>query len=260
MLNSLILVLNSWPPEAMALLELILALIFMFALLRGYGISGLYSYVTVALIVANIQVLKGGQFIFPTHPIAMGTLLFASMGLAFDLMTEYYGKLAALKGVQLGFITLAFFTLLMLITVGVRPVSLAHLSADSLGLYTNHWHIKALFVPLPAILAASLIAYAFSQYLDVMIFWLLKRITHQRLLGLRAVLSISISALVDSFLFSWLAWQVFNSHPVSWPTLFSVYILGTYPLRLLASFCLSPCIYLAQYFIPKQCDDNVPEF
>ncbi len=259
-LDSLITLFNSWPADAMAAIELVLCLIFMMGMLRFYGISGLYSYVNIALIVANIQVLKGGQFIFPPHPIAMGTLLFGTIALTFDIMTEYYGKAAALKGVQLGFVILCFFTLLMLITVGVRPLNLATYTTDSLSLYEKHLHIKALFMPMPGILAASLISYAVSQYSDVVIFWLLKRITHQRWLGLRAVMATAVSALIDTSLFSFLAWKLFSPDPVSRKTIFSVYILGTYPLRLLCSFCLSPFIYLAKHFRPPVNHGYVSEF
>ena len=251
MLGSLIALFNSWPPTGMALIELIVCLLFMMGLLRFYGVSGLYSYVNLGLIVANIQVLKGGQFLYPSHPIAMGTLMFGTIGLCFDVITEYYGKAAALKGVQLGFITLCFFTVLMLITVGVRPLNPAALSPDSLFLYQNNVHIKALFMPMPGILAASLISYATSQNSDVWIYWIIKQITHERWLGLRAVLSTSLSALIDTCLFSLLAWKVFSPDPVSWKTLWSVYIIGTYPLRLICSFSLSPFIYLGRYFLPK---------
>lgn len=250
-LDAFVILLNSWPPTAIAFTEGIVCLIFMLLLLRFYGVSGLYAYVCVALIVANIQVLKGGQFLFPPHPIAMGTLLFGTLALVFDILTEYYGKTVALKGVRLGFLILCFFTLLMLMTVGVRPLNPAVLSADSLFLYANHFHIKVLFMPLPGILAASLIAYFISQSSDVIIFRFIKKITHQRWLWLRAILSTSISAFIDTCLFSFLAWHLFNPTPVSWQTLIGVYILGTYPLRLLCSFGLSPLIYLAKPFLPK---------
>jgi uncharacterized integral membrane protein (TIGR00697 family) len=250
-LDTLIISFNHWPATAIAGLELITCLIFTLSLLRFFGVSGLYGYVAVALIAANIEVLKGAQFAFPAHPIAMGTLLFGTITLVFDIITEYYGKPAALKGVRLGFVALLFFTVLMLLTVGVRPLDPNTLSTDTLFLYENHTHIKALFMPIPGILAASLIAYMVSQYSDVIIFRLIKYITHERWLLLRAVISTSISAFIDTCLFSFLAWKLFNPNPVSWQILFNIYIFGTYPLRLLCSFGLSPFIYLAKPFLPK---------
>ncbi len=250
-IDSLITLLNNWPPTVLAGIELGICLFFILAMLRFFGVSGLYAYVCVALIGANIEVLKGGQFWFPPHPIAMGTLLFGTIALVFDIITEYYGKPAALQGVRLGFVVVCFFTLLMLITVGIRPLDPHTLTADELFLYQNHLHIKALFIPLPAILAASLTSYLISQSTDVIIFRLIKQLTHERWLWLRAILSTSVSAFVDTCIFSFLAWKLFSPEPVSWQTLFTVYIFGAYPLRLLCSFGLSPFIYLARPFLPK---------
>jgi len=250
-LDTLIALLNSWPTTLIAGLELITCLIFILSLLRLFGASGLYCYVAVALVAANIEVLKGAQFLYPSHPIAMGTLLFGTITLVFDIITEYYGKPAALKGVRLGFVALLFFMVLMFFTVGIHPLDPKALSADTLFLYDNHVHIKALFMPIPGILAASLISYMVSQYSDVIIFRLIKRLTHERWLLVRAVVSTSVSAFIDTCLFSFLAWKLFDPNPVSWQTLLVIYIFGTYPLRLLCSFGLSPFIYLAKPFLPK---------
>lgn len=253
MLNpeSLIATLNALPPEFDVGLELVACLLAMAALLRWYGLPGLYCFVTTLLLVGNIQVLKGGQFSFLPHPIALGTMLFAIIAVTFDIITEYYGKSAALKGVRLSFFIFAFFTLLLFLTVGLRPLDPKLLAPDEMSLFTNHEHIKALFLPMPEILVASLTAYLTSQYIDVIIYFLLKRITLQKLLWLRSFLSTAISAFIDTFLFSFLAWKLLSSHPVSWKTLFTVYVLGTYPLRLLCSFGFSPLVYLARYFLPK---------
>ena len=250
-LNPIIDLLNVWPSEAVAVLEFIIALASLFSLLRLYGKAGIYSYVTVALICANIQALKGGQFIWLPHPVALGTLLFGTIALAFDILTEYYGKPSALAGVQISFISLCLFTLLMLLTVGIRPLNPQLLTGDTQRLVENHQYIKALFMPLPGILLASLLAYLFSQYCDVKIFYYLRRKTHHQWLWLRTLIATGLAAFLDTCIFSILAWRWFNPSPVSWGTLISVYILGTYPLRLLCCFCLMPFIYLARYFLPS---------
>lgn len=257
MLNpeNLINTLNTWPPEVDVGFELLTCLLALAGLLRWYGKAGLYCFVTVLLIVGNIQVLKGAEFVFPPHPIALGTMLFGIISISFDIITEYYGKSAALKGVQLSFFILTLFTLLMFLTVGLRPLDPKTLAPDELFLYTNHEHIRALFLPLPGILIASLSAYLASQYVDVIIFYLLKKVTRERWISLRSFLSTAISALVDNFLFSLLAWKILSPTPVSWSTLFSVYVLGAYPLRLLCSFCFSPLVPLARYFLPNSKGD-----
>src|SRR4051794_31721034 len=84
-LDNLLAWLNNLPATAVASMELIACLLFILGMLRFFGASGLYCYVAVALIAANIEVLKGGQFIFPPHPIVMGTLLFGTIALVFDI-------------------------------------------------------------------------------------------------------------------------------------------------------------------------------
>lgn len=252
LLDSLITTLNALPPEGVSLLELAACLTALAGFLRYYGAAGLYSFIAILLVVANIQVLKGAQFSFIAHPIALGTLLFGIIAVTFDIITEYYGKPAALRGVRLSFLILTFFTILMIGTVGIKPLEPSTLTPDELFLASNHEHIKALFVPLPGILLASLIAYLTSQYVDVMIYYFIKRITLQRLLWFRAFLSTALSALVDTMLFSFLAWKLFSPQPVSWQTLFTVYIFGTYPLRLACSFCFSPLVYFARYLLPNK--------
>lgn len=251
-IDNLILFLNSRPPEFVAGIELVSCVTALACFTRWFGKSGLYGFITTLLIVGNIQVLKGSQFSFLPQPIALGTMLFGIIALSFDIITEYYGKAAALKGVRLSFFILGFFTLLMFLTAGIKPLNPTVLTVDELPLYTNHEHIKALFVPLPQILIASLISYFISQYVDIILFHITKRITHRRWLWLRTIIATSISALVDTVLFSLLAWKWLNPNPVSWHTLLTVYILQTYPLRLLCSFCFSPLIYLARFCLPKE--------
>lgn len=248
---SLIELLNSWPSEIIVLLEFILTLAVMLGLLRYYGKLGIYSYVIVALLCANIQALKGGQFIFFPHPVALGTLLFGTISLAFDILTEYFGKPAALTGIQLGFVAMCLFTLLMLLTVGIHPLVTNDLSNDAQRLVENHIHLKALFMPMPGILLASLLAYLVSQYLDVKIFYYLRRKTHHHWLWLRTLIATGLAAFIDTVVFSVLAWRWLNPNPVSWQTLIFIYILSTYPLRLLCCFSLMPFIYMARYFVPK---------
>jgi len=256
-LDTLITTLNAWPPEVIAGMELVFCLLALGGFLRAYGLAGLYCYVCILLTVGNVQVLKGEQFSLLPHPIALGTTLFAIIAVTFDIITEYYGKRAALKGVQLSFFILAFFTLLMFLTVGLRPLDPHVLPQDELSLFINHTHIKALFLPLPGILIASLTAYLSSQYVDVILYFVLKRFTHTKLLWLRSFISTAVSAFIDTFLFSLLAWKVLSPEPVSWATLFSVYIFAAYPLRLVCSFCFSPLVYLAHHCLPLNQNEHL---
>jgi len=65
--------------------------------LKLFGETGMYIYTVIAVIGANIQVLKIVNFPFFSNPIALGTILFASTFLTTDILTEYYGVKFAKK-------------------------------------------------------------------------------------------------------------------------------------------------------------------
>ncbi len=259
-LNIVIAWLNSLPIEIVSCVELLSCLLFMGVLLRWQGLAGLYGFISILVVVGNIQVLKGGQYSFLPHPIALGTMLFGIIAVSFDIITEYYGKKAALQGVQLSFICFTFFTLLMFLTVGLKPLDPKVLAADEMSFYLNHELIKSLFVPMPQILVASLVAYFASQYVDVILYYLIKNMTQQRLLLLRAFISTAVSAFIDTCIFSFLAWKVLSPHPVTWHTLWQDYIFQTYLLRLACSFCFSPLVYLARYCLPSKPHEQLSTF
>ena len=58
--------------------------------LRFFGKMGIYVYVAIAIILANIQVLKVIEFPFFPEPMALGTILFISIFLCTDILNEYF--------------------------------------------------------------------------------------------------------------------------------------------------------------------------
>ena len=71
--------------------------------LKLFGEVGIYIYTVVAIIGANIQVLKIVDFPFFNSPIALGTILFSTTFLATDILSEYYGAKLARKNILIGF-------------------------------------------------------------------------------------------------------------------------------------------------------------
>ena len=94
---------NRAPPGVVALFMLLTAYGGVLLLMRLFGIYGLVAFVIVSILGANIQVLKVVQFAVFPHPVALGTILFASSYLAIDLVTEYYGSALARRIIWLGF-------------------------------------------------------------------------------------------------------------------------------------------------------------
>lgn len=244
--------LNQIPPEALLLFQALFCFSAILVLARLFGAAGLYLYIAVAVIGANVEVLKAVQFGFYDHPVAMGTVLFGSTYLATDILTEHFGRHAARKAVFLSFGAYLLFTLLMILTLGFRPMSAEQAGADMAWALGMQDHIAALFTPAPALFAAGMTAYLTSQLFDVWVYQRIRGATGDRHLWLRNNGSTMLSSLVDNVIFSVLAWVVFAPDPVGWEALFYTYILGTYGMRVALSVLDTPFMYLSRWALGRQ--------
>jgi len=243
--------------EVVWFLMLILCFISILVFLRLFGYVGLYVYSAIAIIAANIQVLKQANFnffssinerIIPFYepsPIALGTILFASTFLCTDILSEYYGKEKARKNVLIGFCSFFLMTILMLVTIGIQP-------AEDEWVSMVQESLAILFTPMTSIFVASMIAYLISQYFDIWFFSYLKTVSSNKLLWLRNNVSTAVSSLIDNTIFSIFAWIILNPNPFPLSDVIMTFILGVYLLRVFIALLDTPFIYLAKYFIPKE--------
>ncbi len=247
--NALIGFLNGLAPEFVWVLMLLICFATILLLLRAFGEVGLYIYVAVAVIGANIQVLKAVQFSVYSDPVALGTILFASTYLCTDILAEHFGRRAARRAVWIGFSALLFFNVTMILNLGFAPLTAEQAGQTMAWALPTHDHMSALFTPAPALFAAGMIAYFTSQFHDIWLFQLISRLTNRRHLWLRNNASTWVSALIDNTIFSVLAWVVFAADPIGWQPLVFTFILGTYLLRLLIALVDTPFVYLARHLI-----------
>ena len=210
--------------------------------LKLFGIVGLYIYSALAVILANIQVLKQVDFFYSPEPVALGTVLFASTFLCTDILSEHFGREKANKNVLIGFVSFLFMTIVMLITIGFKPSS-------------GDWAQESLsnvFTPMSRFFIASMIAYLLSQYFDVWIYSFIKKLTTNKYLWFRNNLSTILSSLIDNTIFSLLAWIILNPNPEILYKVITTYILGTYFLRVLIALVDTPFLYLSRLLLPKE--------
>ena len=243
--------------EVVWFIMLILCFLSILVFLRLFGYVGLYVYSAIAIIAANIQVLKQANFnffssinekIIPFYepsPIALGTILFASTFLCTDILSEYYGKEKARKNVLIGFCSFFLMTILMLVTIGIQP-------AEDEWVSMVQESLAILFTPMTSIFVASMIAYLISQYFDIWFFSYLKTVSSNKLLWLRNNVSTAVSSLIDNTIFSIFAWIILNPNPFPLSDVIMTFILGVYLLRVFIAILDTPFIYLARYFIPKE--------
>ncbi len=243
--------------EVVWFIMLILCFLSILVFLRLFGYVGLYVYSAIAIIAANIQVLKQANFnffssinekIIPFYepsPIALGTILFASTFLCTDILSEYYGKEKARKNVLIGFSSFFLMTILMLVTIGIQP-------AEDEWVSMVQESLAILFTPMTSIFVASMIAYLISQYFDIWFFSYLKTVSSNKLLWLRNNVSTALSSLIDNTIFSIFAWIILNPNPFPLSDVIMTFILGVYLLRVFIAILDTPFIYLAKYFIPEE--------
>ncbi len=236
---------NGWSPELLWVIMLFICFLSILGINRFFGPFGLYVYIGIAIIGANIQVLKAVQFGLYPEPVALGTILFSTTYLVTDIIGEQFGAKAARRGVYLGFIAHLLFSILMIITIGFAPLTIEQAGENMAWALPYHGNIASLFTPQITLFLAGMAAYFTSQLHDVWLYNLLKRKTNDRFLWLRNNASTMLSALIDNTIFSILAWIVFSSNPLPFATVVFTYILGTYWLRLIIAVLDTPIIYIA---------------
>lgn len=197
---------------------------------RLFGRTGLYVWVPLAAITANIQVLKTVEIFGITA--TLGNIVYATSFLVTDILSENYGKPAAKRAVWFGFFSLIVFVVLMNLALWFEP------DASDFA----QPHLSELFTLLPRVTGASLLAYAVSQLHDVWAyhFWR-SRFPAVRQIWIRNNLSTVVSQLVDSIVFTGAAFL-------------GVFPLGvvieiaatTYVLKVIVALADTPLVYIAR--------------
>lgn len=242
-MDTVISLLNSCNTGSIIILEFFLLFFLLTAAASFFGKIGIYAMIVLTMIVANLQVLKIVQFDFYPEPIPLGKIAICFSFLATDILTEFYGKKSAYDGVYLGFFANISLMLLMLVTIGYSPL------APEIGL-NLHNEIKTIFTPMPFIFLAGVIAFVFSQILDIHIYTKIKEKLEGKYLWIRSFVSTVIASLVDNIIFYSLALYIFNRF-VTLESLIYSYIFGTFFFRTGIIFFSSFVIYIVKLALKK---------
>ena len=222
-----------------ALLDLTMVLV----LYRLFGRIGLFGLIVFNLLLCNIQVLKTVQLFGMTT--TLGNVLYASVFLSTDLLSEFYGRKEAQKAVLLGFVALVMMVAYMQLALLFKP------TPDDFA----QPHLAAIFGFLPRIALGSMIAYLVSQFHDVWAFHAIRARTGEKHLWLRNNASTLVSQLLDSVIFCLIAfWGVFPEG-----VLLEI-VTTTYLMKVIVAVMDTPFIYLAKRLFPQDLPDaEAPE-
>ena len=200
---------------------------------RAFGKQGLYAWVGIATVLANIQVVKTIEMF--GFVMTLGNTMYGTIYLTSDLLNEKYGEKEAKKAVWFGFFTLLMTIIIMQMALKFQP------QASDFG----QKPMEDIFGLMPWIALGSLSAYFVSQFLDVRIYTYLKKVfPAPNQLWIRNNGSTGISQLVDSLVFCTIA---FGRAGYTWEVWFEIF-LTTYAIKFVISMASTPVLYIARSF------------
>ncbi|WP_408888884.1 queuosine precursor transporter [Myxococcus faecalis] len=199
-----------------------------------------------ALVVGDLIAVK----LFEVHlggvvaVMSIGILPFPVTFLLTDILNEFYGKRTARFVTWVGFFMAIFAFAVIAIAVQV-PIAPLTRAPDYLG--TVESAFNNVFDGSQRILVASMAAYLVGQFTDIALFNLLKRVTKNRLLWLRATGSTLVSQLIDTVVMQFVAWTGVL------PTKVIVgIVLSSYVVKVLVAVGLTPFIYLGHSLVERK--------
>lgn len=224
-------------------LLLILVIPFLFsavlAALKWFGREGLYAWIALASVLANIIVAK--NIVILGLDATLGNVLFSSVFLATDILTEYDGAKAARRGVFIGLFS-------VFIYLAVIQISLLFLPSR---IDTVHDSMKALFALAPRICLASVLMFFLANIMDVVLYQALRERFGGKKMWLRNNLCTIVCNCLENFGFVTLAFA--GVYPVRELMMIAV---STSILETFIAVCDTPFLYLAGRINRKPVQEN----
>lgn len=200
---------------------------------KNMGRIGLFIWVVLASIISNIQTVKlVNLFGIET---ALGTVMYGSVFLANDILSEKYGKKEAIKTIYLGFLAMIIMTIFMGLSLLYIP-SASDFASDSLN---------TIFSLNIRITLGSLMGFGISQFIDATIYELLNK--RKKPIWIKNNVSTIISQLFDTVIFCTITY--FGT--VDFPILFSI-IVSMYVFKFIISLLDTPFLYIAKKIKNKE--------
>ena len=190
--------------------------------------EGLYVWISIATIIANILVCKSIN-VFGLET-CIGNVLFASSFLATDIMNEKYGAKESRKAVILGVISQIIFIIMTQYALLYTPSNVD----------VSHDSMKALFGINLRVSIASLLMYFVSNMFDIYLYEKIRK-KFPKQLWLRNNVSTIISNCVENYIFTFIAFiGIFDIKTC----LISASIASIF--EMIIAICDTPFLYLSK--------------
>lgn len=197
-------------------------------------LAGVFITNAILAEVIGVKLIQVGPFVM-----SIGVIPWPVVFLTTDLINEYFGVkgVRRLTFITMGMIVYAFLLLFLAIQVPAAPFSPVSTEAFTLVFGQSLW-----------IIVGSIVAFALSQLIDVLIFWAFRRRTKGRMLWLRATGSTAISQLIDSVVIIGIAFWL----PGKVKTEEFLTVAGTnYSYKFMIAVALTPLVYLLHGIIDR---------
>ena len=190
--------------------------------------EGLYVWISIATITANILVCKSIDILGLTA--SLGNVMFASIFLATDILSEKYDVKDSRKAVILAIVSQIIFIMTTTLAISYIP-SETDLSNDSM---------KTLFSINTRVSISSIVMFGASNMLDIYLFEKLKR-KFPKQLWLRNNISTIISNCLENYFFVFFAFVGIYDYS----TILSI-ATTTSILEIIIAICDTPFMYIAK--------------
>lgn len=212
--------------EILWIITLILSFSSIILCYKYLGKSGLFLWIIVATIVANIQTVKTVE-LFGLET-ALGTILYGSTFLATDILNYKYGLKESRKTIIYGFLAMVIMTLFMIICLYYKP------SSNDFGQES----LVTIFSFNVRITLGSILGFVVSQFIDTTIFNKLQKKYNK--LWISNNVSTMICQLIDTLIFTMITYL----GTMNLETIFEI-MISMYIFKILIAVCDTPFMYIA---------------
>lgn len=215
--------------EIMLFVEIVLFFSLILLIKKTIGKSGLFAWIGIATVLAEIQVTKCVT-IFGISA-TLGNVLFASNFLVTDILRECYSQEDAKKGVLISALGGLFFILFSIIT----PIFIPN------EFDLTHNALKIVLSLTPRITISSILMLIIANYSDVFIYDFLHKKFKGKKMWLRNNISTILCNCLENFFFTFLAFL--GMYSISELLMIAV---STCIIETLIALCDTPFLYLAK--------------
>lgn len=202
---------------------------------------------------ALIAEMVGGK-LFEVHTpwhtfvLSCGVIIWPVVFVTSDIINEYFGRAGVKRLSLLAAAVIAYAFFAVWLCQFVEAPSYSPIDDNS---------FKQVFIQSQWIIVGSITAFLLSQFIDVAVFWIVRRRTGHKYLWLRATGSTLVSQLIDTFVVGFIGLYLPSRLGYSKstdPITFLVFLnaaLSGYIFKFVIAIASTPALYIVHYFIDR---------